>query len=162
MLDLEQGSYKWLWGFLLSFDLGSPGILQGYDNTCQECGGTQWHMESTGHTVRVQLSPPVLNASWLAHRTKQKKEALFFFFQTAGHPDITNRTLYKQCWLISATADVYAMWPARSSVTLDPWPWNNGIVFFISLVWGDHIGAKWQFKQLIALVDFSYHLVTTM
>lgn len=32
---------------------------------------------------------PFPNANWLAQHTDQQKEALFFF-QTAGHPDITN------------------------------------------------------------------------
>lgn len=116
--------------FLLSFDLGLPEIHQGYEDTCQEGGGIQWDMESTGHTVRVQLSSPFPNASWPAHHTKQKKWALFSFSRQLVIQ--TSQMLYKQGWLMSATADVYTMWPASSSVTLDPWPWNNGIVFFIS------------------------------
>lgn len=52
-------------------------------------GGSSETQSPTSHTASLRLYPPFSNANWLGHHTELRKEALFFF-QTAGHPDITN------------------------------------------------------------------------
>lgn len=129
MLDLEQASYKWLWDFCCHLTWGSPRSIKVMRTPARRVEGfsetwnplvTLWEC-GCPHLSRMPAGrPTTLN---------RKRKPCSFSRQLVIQ---TSQTLYKQGWLISATADMYTMWPASSSVTLDPWPWNNGIVFFIT------------------------------
>lgn len=103
------------------------------------------------------------HARCLADHIQQKGKLCSFSRQLAIQ---TSWALYKWCWLILTTADMYIMSPASFLEGLNSWPWNNWVILFVGPHfrrpdWGKVAVFQW-FVYFMDQEGFIYCLVITI
>lgn len=143
-LNWSQNLFLYLW--VLRWVIWSPEVsvncacIRGSDTTTPSSWMHQMQ-QVTQYTWLSQHKLPStsVHASWLADHIQQERKLCSPFSRQLVLQ--TSQALYKQCWLIFASVDVYVIRPANSLHGLNSWPWNNWLIFFYC---SSFMGPHWD------------------